>query len=79
MYLAMGLVVAGQVVVSRSAVLFAYLALLMTAFHLVVTRSEEPRLQRLFDGAYEAYCKTVPRWIPRRPPANSSHGERGRE
>lgn len=26
---------------------------------------EEPKLRALFDGDYEAYCRSVPRWIPR--------------
>lgn len=34
---------------------------------LQVTRIEEPRLRARFGEAYVAYCRRVPRWIPRRP------------
>jgi protein-S-isoprenylcysteine O-methyltransferase Ste14 len=33
--------------------------------NLLVRLHEEPRLRRLFDGDYEAYCHDVPRWRPR--------------
>jgi len=65
MYVAMGLVVAGEAVAWRSPLVAVYLVLLMTAFHLFVWRYEEPTLRRSFGAAYEAYCKDVPRWIPR--------------
>jgi protein-S-isoprenylcysteine O-methyltransferase Ste14 len=33
--------------------------------NLLIRLHEEPRLRRLFDGDYEAYCHDVPRWLPR--------------
>ncbi len=33
--------------------------------HLFVTLYEEPALKKKFGAAYENYCKSVPRWIPR--------------
>ncbi len=33
--------------------------------HLFVTLYEEPHLRKTFGASYEAYCKSVPRWIPR--------------
>jgi protein-S-isoprenylcysteine O-methyltransferase Ste14 len=33
--------------------------------HLFVTLYEEPHLRKTFGAAYEAYCRSVPRWIPR--------------
>jgi protein-S-isoprenylcysteine O-methyltransferase Ste14 len=34
-------------------------------FHLFVILHEEPTLKRKFGTAYENYCKSVPRWIPK--------------
>jgi len=39
--------------------------LLFAGAHWWVTRFEEPRLGRRFGAAYEAYVRSVPRWIPR--------------
>jgi len=36
------------------------------AFHLFVVLYEERNLRQKFGLAYEAYCRTVPRWIPGR-------------
>ena len=33
---------------------------------LFVTLYEEPHLRKTFGAAYEEYCKSVPRWMPRR-------------
>jgi len=32
--------------------------------HLFVTLYEEPHLRKAFGAAYEAYCRSVPTWIP---------------
>ena len=37
--------------------------------HSFVAFFEEPQLRRRFGATYEAYCKSVPRWIPGAPPA----------
>ena len=42
-------------------VLFVY-------FHLAVLRVEEPALRSQFGGSYGAYCRRVPRWLPRLAP-----------
>jgi len=34
--------------------------------HLVVVYVEEPELRERFGEQYEAYCRRVPRWLPRR-------------
>ncbi len=45
----------------------ALYALAMTGLaHWLVLRVEEPELLERFGDAYAAYCKRVPRWIPRR-------------
>ncbi len=33
--------------------------------HLFVVFYEEPHLRKMFCAVYEAYCRSVPRWIPR--------------
>jgi protein-S-isoprenylcysteine O-methyltransferase Ste14 len=33
--------------------------------HLFVTLYEEPHLRKTFGAAYEQYCMSVPRWIPK--------------
>lgn len=37
---------------------------------LQVIRIEEPRLRQRFGQSYIDYCRTVPRWLPRRPRSN---------
>ena len=39
--------------------------LVAVSAHLFVIFYEEPHLRKAFGGAYEEYCKSVPRWIPR--------------
>jgi protein-S-isoprenylcysteine O-methyltransferase Ste14 len=34
-------------------------------FHLAVVRFEEPALRSQFGAGYDAYCRRVPRWLPR--------------
>jgi len=36
----------------------------MLVLHLFVILVEEPMLQRKFGKAYDAYRRTVPRWVP---------------
>jgi protein-S-isoprenylcysteine O-methyltransferase Ste14 len=45
--------------------LLAYAALAFIATHSFVTLYEEPVLKKKFGAAYENYCKSVPRWIPK--------------
>lgn len=42
-----------------------YAAIVTVAGHLVVVHVEEPELRRRFGDGYEAYCRDVPRWLPR--------------
>lgn len=45
---------------------FMSYAVLMTLYaQWVVVRVEEPELRKRFGEAYAAYCRRVPRWIPR--------------
>jgi protein-S-isoprenylcysteine O-methyltransferase Ste14 len=61
----------GQALLFGSLALLVYAAGIFLAFHLFVVFYEEPTLRRQFGAEYEAYCRAVPRWIPRlgqRPP-----------
>ena len=60
-----GLVVA-QALLFASPAVAAYAVLLALGFHLFVVLYEEPALRRRFGAEYEAYCRRVPRWLPRR-------------
>jgi protein-S-isoprenylcysteine O-methyltransferase Ste14 len=57
--------VLGQGLFFGSAPVVAYAALLAVGFHLFVVLYEEPTLRRQFGEEYEAYCRRVPRWVPR--------------
>jgi protein-S-isoprenylcysteine O-methyltransferase Ste14 len=64
-YVAVISMVVGQGLFFASAPILLYAALLAIAFHLFVVLYEEPTLRRQFGAEYEAYCRRVPRWIPR--------------
>ena len=65
MYLSVGTLLVGEVIVSASLALAAYTALVWLAWHLVVVFLEEPALERTFGDEYRAYRASVPRWVPR--------------
>lgn len=48
---------------SAGAVLYA--AAISIGAHVAIVYVEEPELRRRFSPAYEEYCRTVPRWLPR--------------
>jgi protein-S-isoprenylcysteine O-methyltransferase Ste14 len=66
MYVAVLLIVVGEALVFGVAGLALYAALLAAAFHLFVVGYEEPTLSRLFGAEYDAYRRSVPRWLGRR-------------
>ena len=68
MYLGAILSLAGAAVYYRSFGLTAYAAGFVAWAHLFVVFYEEPRLRRTFGEGYAAYCRSVDRWLPRRPP-----------
>jgi len=45
--------------------LVALAVVAFAAAHWWVTRVEEPRLGERFGAAYQAYLRSVPRWVPR--------------
>ena len=54
---------------SLAAISLACVAVLAVA--LFVLLYEEPKLRKLFGAEYEAYCRNVPRWVPRMHPWNA--------
>ncbi len=67
MYIAVLLMVIGEAILFRSFLLAGYTLVLWGAFHLFVVFVEEPSLRRQFGASYEAYLRTVPRWLPHVP------------
>jgi protein-S-isoprenylcysteine O-methyltransferase Ste14 len=67
MYLAVVSLIAGQGLLLGDARLLGYAVLVWLACHAFVIAYEEPTLRRTFGSEYEAFCASVPRWIPRRP------------
>jgi protein-S-isoprenylcysteine O-methyltransferase Ste14 len=66
MYVAVLLLVVGQGLLLGRFILLGYAAALWLVFHLFVVFYEEPTLRRTFGQSYDAYCASVPRWLPRR-------------
>ena len=66
MYLSAGLALAGAGIFYESIPLLGYAALFLVITHLFVVLYEEPTLRRTFDTDYEAYCRRVGRWWPKR-------------
>lgn len=59
------LVIWGEVLWFGSLGLLGYAVLMSYYAHWVVVRVEEPELRQRFGADYEAYCRRVPRWLPR--------------
>jgi protein-S-isoprenylcysteine O-methyltransferase Ste14 len=66
-YLAALLVVLGEAWLFLSPPLVAYAGAMAISCHLFVVGYEEPTLRRRFGDSYEAYLRTVHRWMPRPP------------
>jgi len=71
MYAGVLAVVFGQGLLFSSVQTLEYGAFLWCGFHLFVLFYEEPALRSLFGEEYLAFCKKVPRWIPRWEPLNA--------
>lgn len=67
MYVAVLVALAGEVLLSGSTGLAVWAVAVTVGFNVFVLAYEEPALRRRFGSDYEAYCRGVPRWIPRRP------------
>jgi protein-S-isoprenylcysteine O-methyltransferase Ste14 len=66
-YIAVVAMLVGQGLVLASPAVLVYAALIALAFHAFVLLYEEPTLRRTYGADYDAYCRRVPRWIPRWP------------
>ena len=67
MYIGVFSVLVGEIILFHSLSLLAYMLLVGVIVHLFVVFYEEPHLTRRFGRSYEAYLRTVPRWLPRPP------------
>jgi protein-S-isoprenylcysteine O-methyltransferase Ste14 len=65
MYVAMLTVLLGEAVLFRSTTLLLYAAYFFLMFSAFIRFYEEPHLRKTFGDAYERYCESVPRWVPR--------------
>jgi len=71
MYTSVLAVVFGQALYYGDSRIGWYGAFLFVCFHVFVVLYEEPTLRRQFGSAYEAFSRTVPRWLP-----STQHGGR---
>jgi protein-S-isoprenylcysteine O-methyltransferase Ste14 len=67
MYIGVVATILGQGLVLGSVPVLIYAAAFALTAYLIVVLYEEPRLTRIFGQEYEAYRRTVPRWLPSRP------------
>jgi len=65
MYWAVTFVMLGEALAFRSATLAELAMAFFAGTMLFVLLYEEPALRRKFGAEYEAYCRQVPRWLPR--------------
>jgi protein-S-isoprenylcysteine O-methyltransferase Ste14 len=65
MYVGVGTVIIGEVLVLRSTDLLWWLLVFAAAVVGFVMGYEEPTLRRQFGASYDRYCSHVPRWLPR--------------
>jgi protein-S-isoprenylcysteine O-methyltransferase Ste14 len=64
-YVAVVSLLVGQALLFGSGAVLLYALAVAVAFHAFVILYEEPTLRRQFGAEYEAYCRKVPRWLPR--------------
>jgi protein-S-isoprenylcysteine O-methyltransferase Ste14 len=67
MYVGVLSVLLGEALFFRSNALLIYAAGFWVTAHLFVLLCEEPVLRRKFGESYQRYCRTVNRWLPRKP------------
>lgn len=69
MYVAVALVLFSEAMLFGSLKLLAYALVVGICFHIFAVGYEEPTLRRKFGDSYIAYCRAVPRWVPRLTPS----------
>ena len=67
MYIGVALVIVGEDALFRRSHLLDYASAMLLIAHLFVVLYEEPTLHRQFGASYDAYRRSVPRWIPKLP------------
>ena len=65
MYIGGAFLLAGFALYLRSGAALIFCLPWLLLAHVFVLAYEEPTLRTKFGAAYETYCRTVPRWIPR--------------
>ena len=65
MYVGVVFILSGKTIFFASLILFGYTLFIFLCFHIFVIGYEEPTLRNTFGSAYDAYCESVPRWLPR--------------
>ena len=65
MYVAVVATILGQALLLRQPVLLVWAGLVASAVASFVLLYEEPTLSRRYGATYDAYRKSVPRWLPR--------------
>jgi protein-S-isoprenylcysteine O-methyltransferase Ste14 len=66
MYVGVLLIQVGTIVWFGTLAQAVYWLFLFIGFNLFIRANEEPYLSRTFGAAYAEYCRSVPRWLPRR-------------
>ena len=67
MYVGVFLVLLGEIIFFASTALLIYTIVWFGFVNLFVLFYEEPALRSKFGQSYEDYCRSVRRWVPRRP------------
>ena len=75
MYVAVAAVIVGQALVLGRPALLLYAAAFVAVTATFVRLYEEPALRGSFGAEYEAYCRAVPGWWPRRHPWHAGAGD----
>ncbi len=65
MYVSVIAIIVGEALLFGQARLLVYAAVGWLFFHLFVVAYEEPAMRRQFPADYEAYSRSVRRWLPR--------------
>ena len=64
MYIGGWFMLLGLGLVERSPAIVLLSIVFLASTHVLVVAYEERKLRKTFDGSYERYLETVPRWIP---------------
>ncbi len=67
MYISAALVIGGETILFASLPLALYFVAFALTVHSFVVLYEEPTLHRMFGGEYDAYRRSVKRWMPKAP------------